>query len=76
MDLGGGGRDAGALPGVVHRSRLRGRSLVQVGEKCNTSTPRYKFYNFIFIFKGLPDDLDVPTRRVETEMAARLKGPT
>ena len=49
VDLGAAARDARALSEVVHRSRLRGQSLVQVGENCNIPTPMYEFQEFLNI---------------------------
>ena len=35
VDVGAGKQDEGALPRVIRGNRLRGQSLVQVGESCN-----------------------------------------
>ena len=43
VGVGAGGRVAGALSEDVRRSRLRGRSLVQVGENCHASILEYQF---------------------------------
>ena len=41
VDLGAGGRVAGALPRVIRSSKLQGLSLVQTGENYNIPMLRY-----------------------------------
>ena len=49
-DLGAGARDAGAASGAIFRARLRRRSLVLVGESCNSPDFQVSFMFMILVF--------------------------
>ena len=66
----------GALSAFVHRNRLRGRSLVQVGESCNIMISRYEIYPLNGKFPMELGELMASILRVGRLWVAHLFGPS
>ena len=72
-DLGAGKRNAGATSGVIRRMRLRGRSLVLVGESCNSPDSQVLFILIILVICEGTRRVGAQTRRVGSRIWSRVR---